>query len=543
MFAGELVELPPGPALGELLASVDWSRYGSEDLFRFAELQAKQVAHEQARLLEVMLEATYAYGGEVKQEQRRVELFKQSLAKARSGTVDGKGTDSVNGADSAADADCGAGGGGDRDGGGVGDGGGDGGPVRWRELGEFSGDQVAMSLVMSRSYAQGQVFLAKDLMERLPVVFAALREGRIDRVRAEVFSDALAQLDDVTARQIAEREIGLAASRIPGQLRRRLYRQVIKANPGLARERYDKTVTNRYLFLQPYTDGTAQLSAINLPPAAAVAAFNRVDRIARAAKSSGDVRTLPQLRADAALDLLSGRPFMLSPSLDPLTEKADQAARNLGYGVDDPDDLAGPTPPPRPRNRPGTRTSTKTNAAKAGAAKSGAAKSAGGAGGTGTGSAEAGTTETGAGLGAGAGSGAGSGVGDSGVHVAAYKTLAFVVSAFYTGVAGGLFAFIVGYLSPDAFDVFLSVDFVAMIVVGGLGSIPGSIVGAAVITVLYDTLAAFQNYRPLIFGAILIASMLFMPGGIASAARRISAMAGYPDSGPPSRPTIQGDHA
>jgi hypothetical protein len=43
-----LAELPPGPALGELLASVDWSRYGSEDLFRFAELQAKQVAHEQA---------------------------------------------------------------------------------------------------------------------------------------------------------------------------------------------------------------------------------------------------------------------------------------------------------------------------------------------------------------------------------------------------------------------------------------------------------------------------------------------------------------
>ena len=107
----------------------------------------------------------------------------------------------------------------------------------------------------------------------------------------------------------------------------------------------------------------------------------------------------------------------------------------------------------------------------------------------------------------------------SGVHVAAYKTLAFVVSAFYTGVAGGLFAFIVGYLSPDAFDVFLSVDFVAMIVVGGLGSIPGSIVGAAVITVLYDTLAAFQNYRPLIFGVILIACMLFMPGGIASRVR------------------------
>ena len=105
----------------------------------------------------------------------------------------------------------------------------------------------------------------------------------------------------------------------------------------------------------------------------------------------------------------------------------------------------------------------------------------------------------------------------SGIHLAAYKTLAFVVSAFYTGVAGGLFALVVGFLSPDSFDVFLSVDFVAMIIVGGLGSILGSVVGAVVITTLNDSLAGFQSYRPLIFGAILITSMLFMPGGIASA--------------------------
>jgi branched-chain amino acid transport system permease protein len=110
----------------------------------------------------------------------------------------------------------------------------------------------------------------------------------------------------------------------------------------------------------------------------------------------------------------------------------------------------------------------------------------------------------------------------SGVPVARYKTLAFGLSAFYTGVAGGLFAFLVGFLSPDAFDVFLSVDFVVMIILGGLGSVPGSIAGAAVVTVLNDSLAAFQNYRPLIFGAILIACMLFMPGGITGAARALA---------------------
>jgi branched-chain amino acid transport system permease protein len=106
----------------------------------------------------------------------------------------------------------------------------------------------------------------------------------------------------------------------------------------------------------------------------------------------------------------------------------------------------------------------------------------------------------------------------SGIDVVRYKTVAFVVSAFYTGVAGGLFAFVVGFLSPDGFDVFVSVDYLVMVIVGGLGSVPGALVGAAVVTVLNDWLAKFQNYRPLIFGLIMVAAMLFMPGGIASAA-------------------------
>jgi branched-chain amino acid transport system permease protein len=80
----------------------------------------------------------------------------------------------------------------------------------------------------------------------------------------------------------------------------------------------------------------------------------------------------------------------------------------------------------------------------------------------------------------------------------------------------------VGFLSPDAFDIFLSVDFVVMIIVGGLGSVPGSIVGAAVVTVLHDSLATFQNYRPLLFGAILVGCMLFMPGGITGFARGLA---------------------
>jgi branched-chain amino acid transport system permease protein len=125
----------------------------------------------------------------------------------------------------------------------------------------------------------------------------------------------------------------------------------------------------------------------------------------------------------------------------------------------------------------------------------------------------------------------------SGVDVARYKTVAFVVSAFYTGVAGGLFAFVVGFLSPDGFDVFVSVDYLVMVIVGGLASVPGSLIGAAVVTLLNDWLARFQNYRPLIFGTVMIAVMLFMPGGIASAVagfRRLTDMGG--SGRPPSPP-------
>ena len=110
----------------------------------------------------------------------------------------------------------------------------------------------------------------------------------------------------------------------------------------------------------------------------------------------------------------------------------------------------------------------------------------------------------------------------SGINPAALKTVAFVLSAFYTGMAGGLFAFAVGFLSPDAFDVFLSVDFLVMIILGGLGSVWGGVAGAAIVTVLNDSLAGFQAYRPLVFGAIMIAGMLFAPGGLAAMTRRQS---------------------
>jgi branched-chain amino acid transport system permease protein len=101
-----------------------------------------------------------------------------------------------------------------------------------------------------------------------------------------------------------------------------------------------------------------------------------------------------------------------------------------------------------------------------------------------------------------------------GVDIAKYKTIAFAISAFYTGVAGGLFAYLITFLSPDAFTIELSIDFIAMIVIGGMGSILGSIIGAVILTGIQQVLAGLLDLQILIFGLSLIIFMIFMPRGI-----------------------------
>lgn len=126
-----------------------------------------------------------------------------------------------------------------------------------------------------------------------------------------------------------------------------------------------------------------------------------------------------------------------------------------------------------------------------------------------------------------------------GVNLVFYKTLSFAVSAFYTGVAGGLYAFWLGFISPDSFDFILSVIFLAMVVVGGVGSVAGGVFGAVIISLLNlnlkpDNLAALPllgdflswvtrtvmdpngiaSVSFIIFGAILILVVVFEPLGL-----------------------------
>lgn len=124
-----------------------------------------------------------------------------------------------------------------------------------------------------------------------------------------------------------------------------------------------------------------------------------------------------------------------------------------------------------------------------------------------------------------------------GVNITLYKTLAFAVSAFYTGMAGGLYAFVLRFIEPQIFSLLMSIIFLVMVVVGGLGSIFGSIAGACLLSWLdlelrnilsipylgewlealsqnYFSITGVSNIQLIIYGLIMVLIMLFEPLGI-----------------------------
>ncbi len=125
-----------------------------------------------------------------------------------------------------------------------------------------------------------------------------------------------------------------------------------------------------------------------------------------------------------------------------------------------------------------------------------------------------------------------------GINLTIYKTLAFAISAFYAGIAGGLFGFVLGFFDPFTFNMMLSIVFLVMVVVGGLGSIAGPIMGAVLITYLqysllknvaeipvigklmltvssnWFTVVGLENINGIVLGLIMIGIVIFEPLGM-----------------------------
>jgi branched-chain amino acid transport system permease protein len=124
-----------------------------------------------------------------------------------------------------------------------------------------------------------------------------------------------------------------------------------------------------------------------------------------------------------------------------------------------------------------------------------------------------------------------------GVNLTKYKVMAFAISSFYGGVAGGLYSYITAYLHPENFTLLLSVEYIAMIIIGGLGSILGSILGAVFLTVMPDIIKNVadlvghkfvflqgmydEEWNVAVFGLLIIVFLIIEPTGLSGIWSRI----------------------
>ena len=96
----------------------------------------------------------------------------------------------------------------------------------------------------------------------------------------------------------------------------------------------------------------------------------------------------------------------------------------------------------------------------------------------------------------------------SGINTQKYKIITFLYSAFFAGVGGALYAHYMGFLQPSVFTLDKSIEILVMVVLGGMGSIFGSIVSASVLTLLPEVLRSVSDYRMLVYSIVLILMML-----------------------------------
>lgn len=104
--------------------------------------------------------------------------------------------------------------------------------------------------------------------------------------------------------------------------------------------------------------------------------------------------------------------------------------------------------------------------------------------------------------------------GAMGINPTKYKVTAFVIGAFFSGVAGGLYAHHKQFLSPTGFDFMKSIDIVVMVILGGMGSTVGVILAAILLTLLPEFLRGFESYRMILYSLLIIGLMMLRPQGL-----------------------------
>ncbi|GAA4457465.1 HNH endonuclease signature motif containing protein [Phytohabitans houttuyneae] len=244
---GELARVPAGADLAAVLARIDRSALNGYELVEVVKATSRQVAHYQAELLASVRETAYCPPGDEASPPERTER-----------------------------------------------------PA------EYASDEIRLALAITRRAADTLLGLAYELTERLPAVGEALRSGRIDLPKARVLDEETAALPPPVAQEIVGHVLPVAGGLTTGQLRIRLRKLVISADPDAAARRQQQALAMRRVEHGLDPTGTATLAGYHLPPDRAATAAARIDALARAAKRAGDARSMDALRADLFLDILNG---------------------------------------------------------------------------------------------------------------------------------------------------------------------------------------------------------------------------------------------
>jgi Domain of unknown function (DUF222) len=250
-----LVEMAPGPELAVALSKIDRSLLNGHEMVIVLQASARLVAHDQAQMYADMMEVALSPPGD---------------AASR--------------------------------------------PERINNLDEDSAAEIGAALHLTRRAADIQLGVAWDLVERLPQVGEALSEGKIDLPRARVICDGIGHLPEEQARDAARVVLAEAPRLTTGQLAARLRRITMSVDPEDARHCYETGVEERRVIGEANPDGTANLLALNLPAESVTAMLERVNRLAKGAKTSGDERSTDQIRADVFADLVTGRGLIAAPA-------------------------------------------------------------------------------------------------------------------------------------------------------------------------------------------------------------------------------------
>jgi hypothetical protein len=241
-----LEETPAGVELAALLASVDRSQLDRAGLLRLAAARQRQVAHDEARLLADLHAVAQAFPDDDESLRRQ-------------------------------------------------------GRYTWAEV------ETAMALRWTQGRASTQINLAEEVIDRLPQLHTAIAEGHLDIPKTLVITTLLGSVDTDLARALVDRVIDKARDWTTAQLRSRLRRLLIAADPAAARTKAGKAVKDRRVISWlDDDDHLAYLSGQALAPHRVAAVLERLDAVVKAAKAAGDERTTDQIRADVFLDLLSG---------------------------------------------------------------------------------------------------------------------------------------------------------------------------------------------------------------------------------------------